>query len=96
MQELWATAQWIHSRIVVDGSHFAELTAGADWQLEQELETYEPAVIRTNDGAHIAVMMYCPLKRHSIALHRVHIDSDQRVTYGDPIAVATGPRGYFI
>jgi hypothetical protein len=96
MQELWASAHWIHSRIVVDGEHFAELISGAEWQLQRELESYQPACVRGEHDAHLAVLVYCPLQRHTIALQRVTIDAAQSIVFAEPITVAVGPRGYYL
>jgi hypothetical protein len=96
MQELWASARWIHSRIVIDAPHFAELMSGAGWQLHHEVESYQPLCLRAAHEAHLAMLVYCPLQRHSIALQRVSIDSAQTITFAEPITVATGPRGYYV
>jgi len=96
MQELWASARWIHSRIVVDAQHFAELIAGADWQLQREVESYQPVCVIGEEGAHFAVLVYCPLQRHTIALQRVTIDTTQAIVFAEPITVAVGPRGYYV
>jgi len=96
MQELWASARWIHSRIVVDAQHFAELISGAEWQLQRELESYQPVCARGAQGGHLAVLVYCPLQRHTIALQRVAIDATQSIVFAEPITVAVGPRGYYV
>lgn len=96
MQELWASARWIHSRVVVDGEHFAELMSGGEWQLQHEVESYAPVCVRGEGTAHLAVLVYCPVQRHTIALQRVSIDTAKVITFAEPITVASGPRGYFV
>lgn len=94
MQEIWASAGWVHSRVVADRQHFAEIVGAAEWQVERELESYQPAVVRRPDGANLAVLLYSPLQRHSIDLHQVEIQADNGLLFSAPITVASGPRGY--
>ncbi len=94
MQEIWASAGWVHTRIVADQNHFAELVAGDDWQIEQSVESYQPVVMRGEQGAHLALLLYSPLERHSIGLQQIEIRPDKSIVFAAPIAVATGPRGY--
>ncbi len=94
MQEIWASAAWVHSRVVADRQHFAEIVGAAEWQIERELESYQPAVVRRPDGANLAVLLYRPLQRHSIDLHQVEIQADNGLLFSAPITVASGPRGY--
>lgn len=94
MQELWASQRWIHSTVIVDAEHFAQLTASPDWIVERPVERVEPAVIRDGDGSHIAVLVHCPIDRHLVTFHRVRITAQQAVVYAESILVAHGPRGY--
>ncbi len=95
MQEVWASATWVHTRVIADEKHFAEIVGSGDWQLEQPLESHQPVVIQHSKGSHLALLLYSPLHRHSIALQRVEIRADNSIVFADPITVATGPRGYF-
>ena len=95
MQELWASARWVHSRVIVDADDFAEITGSSDWQLDRPLERFEPAVIlEADNGAHLAVLIYCQLEQATIGLHRIEIGKDQSVRFVEAIPVAQGPRGY--
>ena len=94
MQELWASQRWIHSTVIVDAEHFAQITAGPDWTVERPVERVEPAVIRDDDGSHIAVLVHSPIDRHLVTFHRVRITAQQAVVYAESITVAHGPRGY--
>jgi len=94
MQEVWASADWVHTRVVTDRQHFAEIVGSADWQIEQEVETHAPLVLRRPEGAHLAMLLYSPLHRHSIALQQIEIDAGRGIVFAEPITVAAGPRGY--
>jgi len=94
MQELWASQRWIHSTIVADAEQFAQLTAAPDWWVERPVERVEPAVIRADDAYQIAVLVHCPVDRHTVTLHRVRIAADQSIDFAESILVAHGPRGY--
>jgi hypothetical protein len=95
MQELWASARWVHSRVIADANDFAEITGRAQWRIEQQVERFEPAVILDGDGgAQLAVLLHCHLDRASVALYRIEIRKDQTVQFVEAIPVAHGPRGY--
>ncbi len=94
MQELWASQRWIHSTIIADAEQLAQLTAAPEWQIERPVERSEPAVIRDGDASQIAVLVHCPLERHMVTFHRVHIAADQSIEFAESILVAHGPRGY--
>jgi hypothetical protein len=94
VQELWASQRWIHSTIIADAEQFAELTAGADWQVERPVERVEPAVVRDAEINQIAVLLYCPIERHNITFHRIRVLPDRSVEFAESILVAHGPRGY--
>lgn len=95
LQELWASQRWIHSTIVADAAQFAQLTGGPDWRVERPVERVEPALVSEGDDAkQIAVLVHCPIDRHTVTFHRVRIAPDQRIEYADSLLVAHGPRGY--
>jgi hypothetical protein len=94
MQELWASQRWIHSTIVAEIEQFTQLTSGPDWQVERPVEHVEPAVVRDADGSQLAVLMHCPLERHTVMFHRVRVPADQSIDFLESILVAHGPRGY--
>src|SRR5690606_25222746 len=94
MQEIWASLKWVHSRVIANERDFAEIVAADGWQVERKVETHHPVVLRDRDGAHLALLLYSPLRRHSISLQQVEIRRDQSIVFGEPITVATGPRGY--
>jgi hypothetical protein len=94
VQEVWASASWVHTRVIADREHFGEIVARGDWQVEHSVETHQPVVVRRDGGAHLAMLLYSPLHRHSIALQRIEVQEDGSVVFADPITVASGPRGY--
>ncbi len=94
MQDIWASASWVHARVIAGKEHFAEIVASTDWQVERSVESYQPVVVRREDGANLALLIYSPLHRHSIALQQVEIQQDNAIVFAEPITVATGPRGY--
>lgn len=94
MQEIWASLNWVHTRVIADERDFTEIVGAADWQVERQPETHQPVVLRDGDGSHLALLLYSPLRRHSISLQQVEIRLDQSIVFGESITVATGPRGY--
>jgi hypothetical protein len=95
MQELWSSARWIHSRIIAERQDLDEISKRDGWQMDQTVERCEPALVRLDDGgAQLAVLLYCPLGRAGISLHRVHIGADQAINFVDAIPVAHGRSGY--
>lgn len=94
MQELWASQRWIHSTVVADAEQFAQITLGADWQVERPVERVEPAVIRDPDATQIAVLIHCPIERQMVMFHRIRVPADQSIEFAESILVAHGPRGY--
>ncbi|MCX8072256.1 MAG: hypothetical protein N3C12_07385 [Candidatus Binatia bacterium] len=96
MQELWASARWAYSHVVASLEELAQLTAAPEWQVLRAVDRYEPAVVRHESGATLAVLIHCPLQRFEITLQRIEIDAQQALHYSDPILVAAGPRGYVL
>lgn len=94
MQEIWASAAWVHTRVVADQADFADIVRGPEWQVERQVEGFQPLVVRRADGAHLALLLYSPLQRHSIVLQSVEIRADNALCFAPPLTVATGPRGY--
>jgi hypothetical protein len=94
MQEIWASTRWVHTQVIANSRHFAEIVAGPEWRLEHPLETHHPLVVREGDRAVLALLLYSPLQRHSIALQQISIEPDNRIAFAEPITVAMGPRGY--
>jgi hypothetical protein len=96
IQELWASARWVHSRVIADGEDFAAVVKNDRWQLHHEVQRYEPAVVVGEESAQLAVLLFCPLERQSVTLHRIEIGTDQDVRFVESIDVALGPRGYLM
>jgi hypothetical protein len=97
MQELWASAAWIHSRIICEADAFSSFTQREGWRVDNTPERFEPVIVADDDGgAQAAVLLYCPLGRESITLQRIQIGSDQTIDLVEAIPVAHGPRGYRI
>jgi len=97
MQELWASAAWIHSRIIADEDAFLGITQREGWRVDNAPERFEPVIVADDEGgAQAAVLLYSPLGRESILLQRVQIGSDQAITLLETVPVAQGPRGYTI
>ncbi len=94
MQELWASQPWIHSTLLADANELSQLTAAPEWRVERPVERVEPAVLRDAEhGAHLAVLVHCPLERHAVVFHRVRIAPTQAIEYAESLIVANGPRG---
>ncbi|MBI4517893.1 MAG: hypothetical protein HY699_18970 [Deltaproteobacteria bacterium] len=96
MQELWASARWAHSHLVASAAELSQITASEGWDVVQPIAAYEPAVVRGESGARLAVLLQCPLGRCEITLQQIEIGADQALRYGDPVLVARGPKGYLL
>jgi hypothetical protein len=96
MQELWASACWAHSHLIASAAELSQITAAEGWQVVHPVEAYEPAVVRSNGSARLAVLMQCPLGRFEIRLQQVDIQADQSLRYGESVLVAEGPKGYML
>jgi len=94
MQELWASERWAHSHVIASAADLSQITAGDGWEVLHPVEAYEPAVVRSNGSARLAVLVECPLGRFEISLQQIDIGEDQSLRYGEPVLVASGPRGY--
>jgi len=96
MQELWASARWVHSHVIASAEELSQITASGDWQVPHPVEVYEPAVVLGDTGARLAVLVECPLQRFEITLQQIEIGPDQSLHYGEPVIVAQGPKGYVL
>ena len=96
MQELWASARWAHSHLIASADELSQITAGERWQIVHPVEAYEPAVVRGEHGARLAVLVQCPIGRFEIALQQIEIASDHSLRYAEPVIVAQGPKGYVL
>lgn len=96
MQELWASQRWTHSHLIASAPELSQITAGEGWQVIHPVEAYEPAVVRDDGSARLAVLIQCPLGRFEITLQQIEIAADQSVRFAEPILVASGPRGYML
>jgi len=94
MQELWASERWAHSHVIASAGDLSQITAGDGWEVLHPVEVYEPAVVRSNGSARLAVLVECPLRRFEISLQQIEIGEDQSLRYGEAVLVASGPRGY--
>lgn len=96
IQEVWASARWVHSTVVADTDELRALTSHGDWEIDHPLERCEPAIVVEGGVARLAVAVLCRLDRQTITLHQVEIYPDQRVEFANAIPIARGPRGYVI
>jgi len=96
MQELWGSARWAYSHVIASAEELSQITAGDGWEVVHPVEAYEPAVFRGDAGARLAVLVQCPLRRFEITLQQIEIAADHALRYGEPILVASGPRGYVL
>jgi hypothetical protein len=96
MQELWASARWIHSTVVADADELRALTSEGEWDMDHPLERCETAVVQEAGIARLAVPVLCRLDRQTITLQQIEIHADQRIEFANAIPIARGPRGYLI
>jgi hypothetical protein len=94
MQELWASQRWAHSHLLASAADLSQITAAEGWEVVHPVEAYEPAVVLSDGSARLAVLVQCPLRRFEISLQQIEIAADQSLHYGEPVLVASGPRGY--
>jgi hypothetical protein len=97
MQEIWASSRWAHARVVATADELGQLSAHDGWTVEHTVEHCAPAVVDTGEGAsHLAVLVYSPIGQHRVSLEQITVAADRTVRYGDPVIVATGPRGWIL
>jgi hypothetical protein len=96
MQELWASQRWTHSHLIASAAELSQITSSGGWEVVRPVEAYEPAVVRADAGARLAVLVQCPLSRFEITLQQIEVGADQSLRYGEPVLVASGPRGYLV
>ena len=96
MQELWASLRWTHSHLIASAEELSQITAAEGWQVVFPVEAYEPAVVRSDGAARLAVLLHCPLGRFQITLQQIEVAADQSLRFAEPILVASGPRGYLV
>jgi len=97
MQEIWASNHWAHARVISNAGELAQLQSRHGWQVEREVEQCAPAVAaEETQSSHLAVLVYSPIGHESVTLEQIQIPPDQTVRYGEPLAVATGPKGYVL
>lgn len=96
MQELWASQRWTHSHLIASAEELSQITAGPGWEVLHPVEIYEPAVVRSDGSARLAVLMHSPLRRFEISLQQIDIAADHALHFAEPILVASGPRGYLV
>ncbi|MBX3028048.1 hypothetical protein KF840_24440 [bacterium] len=94
MQELWASQRWIHSTVLADADELARLTSDGDWRLDRPVERVAPTVVRgASDGIQLALLLHCPLGRHTVTFHRIRISPQRAIEFAESLLVASGPRG---
>lgn len=97
MQEIWASSQWAHARVVCDASELSQLSSGEGWRTERSVDQCAPAVVAGEAAvSHLAVLVYSPIGHESVTLEQIEIPADQSIRYGEPLVVATGPKGYVL
>lgn len=97
MQEIWASSRWAHARVIASADELGRLTAQEDWRVDLVVEHCAPAVVIEPEGAsHLAALVYSPVGQQMVQLHQVQIGADQVLRYGEPVLVASGPRGWIL
>lgn len=98
LQEIWASSKWAHSRVVATAEELSRLTADEGWKVAHVAEQCSPAVVHADDrsSSRLAVLLYSPIGHQQIALEQIEIGSDQVPRYGEPVVVASGPRGWIL
>jgi len=96
LEEIWASQRWAHSHVLASAADLSQFAATPGWHTVHPIERYEPAVVREDGAARLAVLVACPLGRFEVTLQQVDIAADQSLRYGQPIVVAVGPRGYVV
>jgi len=96
MQELWASVRWVHAHVIASAAELSQITAREGWEVLHPVQAYEPAVVRADGGARLAVLVESPLQRFHITLDQIDIGPEHALRYGEPVLVASGPRGYVV
>jgi hypothetical protein len=97
LQEIWATSRWAHARVLAVADELGQLVSGPEWRTEQVVEHCAPAVVGTAEpSSHLAVLVYSPIGQQRVALEQIAIGPDQVLRYGEPVMVASGPRGWVL
>jgi hypothetical protein len=97
MQELWASSEWAHARVLATAEELSALLARPDWRSELTPDHCAPAVIEGGDGAfHLVALVYTAVRQHAVHLEQVQIGRDLSLHYQTPVLVALGPRGYLV
>jgi len=96
MQEIWASSRWAHARVLATAEDLALVTAQEGWEVRHLPDHCAPAVFGDADTSHLAVLVYSPIGHQRIALEQIVVAADQSVRYGEPVVVATGPRGWIL
>ncbi len=97
MQEIWASTHWAHARVIASAPELSQLSSQLGWHCDREVEHCAPAVVTAeNDTSHLAVLVYSPLTREAVTLEHIEIGADQSMSYGEPVTVASGPKGYLV
>jgi hypothetical protein len=94
MQEVWASQRWAHAHLIASAVDLSQITSGGGWEVVHPVEAYEPAVVLSDNSARLAVLIESPIRRFTITLEQIDIAADQSLRYGEPVLVASGPRGY--
>ena len=94
MQEVWASQRWAHSHVLASAEELSQIIAAPGWEVVHPVQACEPAVVLGEGTARLAVLVHCPLKAFEIALQQIEIGAEHALRYGEPVLVATGPRGY--
>jgi hypothetical protein len=96
LQEIWASSRWAHSRVIASADDLGRLTSEPEWTVVHMAEHCAPAVVLAEESSHLAVLVYSPIGRQTVTLEQISIGPDQVIRYGEPIVVATGPRGWIL
>ncbi len=94
LQEIWASQRWAHAHLIASASELSQITSSPGWTVVEPVQVYEPAVVLSDDGARLAVLVESPLERFAIHLDQIDIGLDQSIRYAPPVLVASGPKGY--
>lgn len=97
MEEIWASARWVHSVLITSAEDFSAAVAAPGWTVRDTPQSFTPLVAPEGAQAlpaELVVLVRCPLGAERIELWRARIDRDGSIAFRDAVPVATGPRGY--